>query len=439
MSESAFFDEGSLPSGWSTRRLRFLVSINNAKLSEATAIGRPLRYMDISSVGGDGSKHEAQEMLFEDAPSRARRLARAGDTAISTVRTYLKAITYVDEEYADCVWSTGFAIISPGPELNSRFLYHVTRSKWFVDEIQRRSVGVGYPAINAEDIGDILCPLPPVREQNRIANLLDAEVARLDQLKDLRTRTIDLLGERLKALRAFLVLGQDHTDLEATTHRGLPPVPADWLVAPLRRFDVEVQTGPFGSQLHASDYTSGGIPVVNPANLQAGRIMPNERVAVDERTRERLARHALRRGDVVFARRGELGRAALVTEAEDGWLCGTGCLRARLRGRSLSSRFLSLYLNLDVIRQYFESFSVGSTLDNLNSELLLGMPVVVPPPREQERIADEVEKEVASHEQLLDLMRRHVDLVLERREALITSAVTGQLDPTSYTASALTS
>jgi type I restriction enzyme S subunit len=103
----------------------------------------------------------------------------------------------------------------------------------------------------------------------------------------------------------------------------------------------------------------------------------------------------------------------------------------------LSSRFVSLYLNLDVIRQYFESFSVGSTLDNLNSELLQSMPVIVPPCEEQEKIADDVEAEVARHEQLADLMRRQVNAMTARRDALITSAVTGQLDPTSYRSEAL--
>jgi type I restriction enzyme S subunit len=93
MRDDVLFDAASLPPGWCTRRLRLLASINDAKLLEDTPPDRVLRYMDISSVRGDGSKQEPQVVPFEDAPSRARRLARAGDTAISTVRTYLKAIT----------------------------------------------------------------------------------------------------------------------------------------------------------------------------------------------------------------------------------------------------------------------------------------------------------------------------------------------------------
>ncbi|MGN6217273.1 MAG: restriction endonuclease subunit S [Solirubrobacterales bacterium] len=157
---------------------------------------KPLRYMDISSVGGDGSLREPQTMLFADAPSRARRLGRPGDTAVSTVRTYLKAIAFVDEEHSDCVWSTGFAILSPGQELDPKFLYYVTRSTQFVSEIERRSVGISYPAVNAEDLTDILCPVPPLEEQRRIADFLDREVSRLEALERSHHKAAMLARER---------------------------------------------------------------------------------------------------------------------------------------------------------------------------------------------------------------------------------------------------
>lgn len=336
------------------------------------------------------------------------------------------------------VCSNFIARLRPRPGFDPRYLCYLHRAIYSSGDIKlaiRQTTGI--QNLDLERYLATTVSIPPLDEQRRIADFLDAELARLHGLRDSRSRTIALLGERIRAIRAFLVLGEGQADLKDTGMAGLPRVPTEWTVAPLRRFDVEVQTGPFGSQLHASDYISDGIPVVNPANLQAERIVPSERATIDEATRERLARHVLRPGDVVFARRGELGRAALVTQSENGWLCGTGCLRVRFRGSSLSSRFLSLYLNLDVIRQYFESFSVGSTLSNLNSELLLSMPVVIPPHQEQESIADEVEEEAARHEELADLMSRQVDLMIERRDALITAAVTGQLDPSSYRASAL--
>jgi type I restriction enzyme S subunit len=198
----------TLPEHWPAKRLRFLASINALTLPEDTAPERVLRYMDISSVNGDGSTNDAQEMPFENAPTRARRLTILGDTVISTVRTYLKAITFVDHSCADCTWSTGFTTVTPSPELHPRFLYYVARSNWFIAEIQRRAVGVSYPAVSPEDISDILCPVPPLDEQRRISDLLDTEVEKIDQLTRRLATLAELLAERRNAVVTAAVIGE---------------------------------------------------------------------------------------------------------------------------------------------------------------------------------------------------------------------------------------
>ena len=192
--------EAGVSGPWMQKRLRFVASINERQLAADTPPDRPIHYMDISSVDGDGSLKEPQSMLFESAPSRARRLAREGDTAISTVRTYLKAIAFIDKAYSDCIWSTGFAIVSPSPELDPRFLYYVMRSPSFLAEIERRSVGISYPAINVGDLADIFCPVPPLDEQRRVAARLDEANRRLGELVAAINRQVRLLGERRETL-----------------------------------------------------------------------------------------------------------------------------------------------------------------------------------------------------------------------------------------------
>jgi type I restriction enzyme S subunit len=294
-------------------------------------------------------------------------------------------------------------------------------------------VGVaGQKRVPSEFVKDFTLELPPLAQQRRIAHFLDIEVGHAHRLLELRRHAIDLLRERINATRTRMALGRNEHEKKASPVPGLRQIPASWSVGHLRRFGVEVQTGPFGSLLHASDYITDGIPVVNPANLQGGRIAPDRRVTVNEATRGRLGRYVLRPGDIVFARRGELGRVALVTDAEKGWICGTGCLRLRLHDSVLTPRFLALYLSLDLMRQYFKSFSVGSTLDNLNSELLLTMPVLVPPYADQERITEVVDAAVAHHTHLTNKMSLQAALMTERRDALITEAVTGQVALDSY-------
>lgn len=139
-----------------------------------------------------------------------------------------------------------------------------------------------------------------------------------------------------------------------------------------------IQTGPFGSQLHMSDYSDHGTPVVMPTNIRNLRIDPTGIARVDAGHVERLARHQLRAGDIVYSRRGDVEKCALVTETEAGWLCGTGCLLVRSSGPNLDSRFLSYSLSQPATRAWISQHAVGATMPNLNTGILREVPVEVP-------------------------------------------------------------
>lgn len=157
---------------------------------------------------------------------------------------------------------------------------------------------------------------------------------------------------------------------------------------------MEIQTGPFGSSLHQSDYQIGGTPVINPASLKDGRIVPIESMAIGADTLKRLEVFRLKEGDIVMARRGEMGRCAIVTKAEDGWLCGTGCLVLRMP-TGLYAPFLALLIGAPEAREYLGGASVGTTMQNLNQGILAKMPVGVPPLAEQRRIVAKVDQLMA--------------------------------------------
>ena len=169
-------------------------------------------------------------------------------------------------------------------------------------------------------------------------------------------------------------------------------IPQNWQPVNIEHVLNELQTGPFGSSLHQSDYRVGGTPVINPASIQNEQIVPVDKMAVDEHTLQRLASFKLRFGDIVMARRGEMGRCAIVTDREAGWLCGTGSLI--LRPSSLIyARFLALLIGSPFSREYLGGSAVGSTMQNLNQSILLNLPFGLPPLAEQHRIvakADEL-------------------------------------------------
>jgi type I restriction enzyme S subunit len=172
----------------------------------------------------------------------------------------------------------------------------------------------------------------------------------------------------------------------------LGPVDDAWEVTTLAALCEEgggsVQTGPFGSQLHASDYVASGIPSVMPKDIGENRVLRGSLAMISAADAERLARHRMQPGDIVYSRRGDVERRALITSAESGWLCGTGCIRVRLGDQATTdSVFLSYYLGHPEVRRWIVRHAVGATMANLNTGILGAVPVVVPPPDQQRRIA----------------------------------------------------
>lgn len=194
---------------WPQQRLKHLVTINDEVLEEDTDHDTEIQYIDIGNVDSLGHIHEPVTYRFEDAPSRARRRVRDGDVIISTVRTYLQAITQIHDPPDNLIVSTGFAVVRPlRDRLDSRYCKFALREASFLAEIEKRSVGVSYPAINASDLANIPVNVPPLPQQRAIADHLDRETGRLDALAGRTRESVALLRERRAALISAAVGGR---------------------------------------------------------------------------------------------------------------------------------------------------------------------------------------------------------------------------------------
>ena len=146
--------------------------------------------------------------------------------------------------------------------------------------------------------------------------------------------------------------------------------------------------GPFGSQLHTSDYKAVGIPVVMPTNIDDGGIVEDGIARIDQSDVDRLSQHTLRMGDIVFSRRGDVTKNALIRAREVGWFCGTGCLKVRLGNESIATAsFISHCLRLPDIKEWLIRHAVGATMPNLNTGILSAVPIYLPPLQAQREIA----------------------------------------------------
>lgn len=200
---------GEVPEHWDVKPIKFVVSYNDDSLTESESVNTPIRYVDISSVNHEEGISKTEEMLFGNAPSRARRKAKAGDVIISTVRTYLKAVAAIDDDHADCIYSTGFVVLRARPnQVTPSFLKWLSLNELFIQSVESHSEGLSYPAINAPVLVGLKSTVPSLPEQTDIAIMLDRETARIDLLTQKTQHSIDLLKERRSALITAAVTGQ---------------------------------------------------------------------------------------------------------------------------------------------------------------------------------------------------------------------------------------
>lgn len=149
----------------------------------------------------------------------------------------------------------------------------------------------------------------------------------------------------------------------------------------------KIHTGPFGSQLHASDYVQQGIPCIMPANMKNNRVDLSNIAFITEEDAQRLSKYIVKENDIVYSRRGDVTQKALIRKKEAGYFCGTGCLLLR-PGRKFDARFLTYFLSIPKIQNWIVSQAVGATMPNLNTGILSSIPFHGPEIEEQEKIAN---------------------------------------------------
>jgi type I restriction enzyme S subunit len=284
--------------------------------------------------------------------------------------------------------------------------------------------------LTAEKLGGLRAPMPPVSEQSKVVEFLDRETAEIDAFIADQEELIGLLAERRAATISHVVTkGVDQT--VAVTDRDspwFPVLPGQWELVAIRLGSKLIQTGPFGSQVHSDEYITGGVPLVNPMHLVGGMIQPSDTMTVTPEKATELERHSLQLGDVVVARRGELGRCAVTTAGSVGFLCGTGSAIVRLDPSRWVAGYFQLVFSSSQARDALLQYSIGSTMDNLNADVVGSLRIPAPPVGEQQRIVAYVEREIAQLDAAVADAREAIALSKERRAALVSAAVTGKID-----------
>ena len=187
-----------------------------------------------------------------------------------------------------------------------------------------------------------------------------------------------------------------------------------WKQVELGNISKSIQTGPFGSQLHQYDYSEKGTPVVMPKDLVGGKISEQSIARVEKEHVERLRRHIIQKNDILYSRRGDVGRCAFATENEKGWLCGTGCLRVTIDETKANAKFIFYQLQQSSVIGWVEKHAVGATMLNLNTTILSSVPLVLPSIKVQNTIADIL----SAYDNLIENNQKQIKLLEEVAQRL---------------------
>ena len=393
--------------------LKYLARINERALPATTDPDRELRYVDIGSVGRGKLVQQPEQIRFANAPSRARRLVRDGDTIVSTVRTYLRAVWPIRGAADDLVVSTGFAVLTP-TKVDPRYFSWWVTSDTFIDEVVARSVGVSYPAINASELGDLRVRVPSPAEQRAIADYLDTETNHIDTLITKKRRLIELLDHRLVSFATYLVNGDDQSQQSGIP--SIPYIPRRWRSLRNKVFmhEISERSGTGDEELLSVSHLTGVTP-------------RSEKTVYMFKAESMVGYKLVQPGD-------------LAVNTMWAWMGAAGVSRHhgivspsygvyRIDQATVLPGYFDLLVRTPAYICEMTRYSRGVTSSRLRlyPDELLALRTPVPPIDEQARIVQRFEGESYKARSTIDALERQVELLAERRQAVITAAVTGEL------------
>lgn len=322
-------------------------------------------------------------------------------------------------------------VLRPRNGVVPRFAFHALH--WLGPRVLATAVKTGttVESVDVRTFERLSLLLPSEHEQRRIAEILDTADAAIQQTQAVIAKLHLVKAGARQELLAYGIgaAGEPRDPLRMTGEFQASPiglVPRAWQLKRLGDVISDgggvIQTGPFGSQLHAREYVDEGVPVIMPQDLSAGTVSVQQIARVREAKARELRRHRVLPGDVVLARRGELNRCAPISDEQEGWLCGTGCLLVRVGEAPVETRWLAATYSSDRTQRQIGARAVGSTMVNLNTRLLADLLIGWPPIEEQRQVlavlnADEarIRVEQANHDKLKLLKKGLMDDLLTGR------------------------
>ncbi len=426
----AFREDDDLPEGWTAATIG---DITVRKVAQSgPSKGQEFLYVDIASVDNERKRITAPRAVpTGEAPSRARQVVRSGDVLVSMTRPNLNSVALVGPELDGSIASTGFDVLRSIESLPG-WLFLVVRGEAFVEAMTNSVQGALYPAIRPRDVRGFEFPLPPLPEQRRIVEKVEALLARVNAARARLARAPALL----KAFRQA-VLSAACSGRLTGSWRGAEiedgEIPESWNRIPLEDLLSErgLFDGPFGSSLKSDDYTNSGVRVIRLENIGHLKFVGEKECFVSQEKYSTLTKHTVGEGDIIFGSFVEDDvRVCMLPRFTTKAIAKADCFCIRPKANFVSKRYLTLQL---AGRESYDSLVSeihGATRPRVNTKQLRSLEINVAPLLEQREIVRRVEALFA----LADAIEAKVAAAQKRADALtqaiLAKAFRGELVPT---------
>jgi len=418
--------EFEYPENWNCTRLKNVALINENSLSASTRSDYILNYLEISNVNNRGiiSINEIRELFFLDAPSRARRIVRNGDTVISSVRPNLQAIDYIKHISGNLIASTGFYVVTPIQAcLHEKYTYYLLISDGSRQHLEAVAKGVGYPAVDDKDFVTLTFSLPSLEEQRRIASYLDKTCASIDKAIEDKQKQLEILDALRKSIITKAVTrGLDKkAERKDSGHIWIGRIPKGWKVDKLKYVTDLIVDGTH----FTPDYIEEGVPFLRVTDIQNSQIDQNKvkRISKEEH-RELCKRANPKAGDILLSKNGTIG---LIKIVEWNWEFSIFVSLCLIRLRTfLSPHFFRYYFESDVVEQQLFESSKRTSVTNLHLVKIREMRIAFPRLDEQGKIVTFLDNKCAELDKLKENIQQQISTLEQYRKSLIHECVTGK-------------
>lgn len=247
-----------------------------------------------------------------------------------------------------------------------------------------------------QQFSKIKISIPPIEEQRRIVSRIEELFSELDSAVE----TLQKTRQQLEIYRQAVL--KEAFEIHDSEN-----------IVEINSIVESIRIGPFGTMLHKSDYIIGGIPVINPQHIKNGSVVSNINNSVSEEKAKELENYKLLKNDIIMGRRGEMGRTAPITDKENGWLCGTGSIFFRLKPEFDAVLYSKILSSPDVVH-YLEENATGTTMKNLNEDIVKHIPVPYITKQMQKEITNQIEMKMS----VCDSIEKTVNECLQQAEAM---------------------